>query len=99
MNKVLLISSEAIGSKMAGPGIRYYNFAKELSDDLEVTLYIPNKSMDIDEKALNFTIIKGDYIKLIKECKTADSIVIQGKALRLYPFIKKKQKAYSGRPV
>jgi len=92
MNKVLLISSEAIGSKMAGPGIRYYNFAKELSDDLEVTLYIPNKSMDIDEKALNFTIIKGDYIKLVKECKTVDSIVIQGKALRLYPFIKKSKK-------
>lgn len=92
MKKVLLISPDIIAKKMAGPGIRYYNFAKELCRSLEVTLYIPNKDTDIEEKNITFNIIKGDINELKRAAHEADSIVVQGIAFRAYPFLKKLKK-------
>ena len=43
MAKVLLWSSDPVGRTMAGPGIRYYHFAKELSKRFDVTLATPNE--------------------------------------------------------
>jgi glycosyltransferase involved in cell wall biosynthesis len=40
--RVLVVSNDRIGSTMAGPGIRYYNFARELAKDHEVTLMVPD---------------------------------------------------------
>ena len=41
--RVLLVSNEPVGRTMAGPGIRYRQFALELADRFEVTLVIPNE--------------------------------------------------------
>ncbi|WP_040213622.1 glycosyltransferase [Clostridium polynesiense] len=92
MKKVTLISPDIIAKKMAGPGIRYFNFAKELSCSLEVTLFVPNKETDIDFSEYDFKVIKGDISELKEACEASDSIVIQGIALRLYPFLKKINK-------
>ena len=43
MKNILLISPDSINKKMAGPGIRYFNFAIELSKYFNVTIYISNK--------------------------------------------------------
>jgi GT2 family glycosyltransferase len=40
---LLIISSEVVSAQMAGPAIRVYNFAKILSEHLNVTLAIPNE--------------------------------------------------------
>ena len=40
---LLIISSEVVSAKMAGPAIRVYNFAKVLSEHLNVTIAIPNE--------------------------------------------------------
>jgi hypothetical protein len=40
--KVALISNDKIGSKMAGPGIRYLELARSLSKHFEVTLFTPD---------------------------------------------------------
>jgi glycosyltransferase involved in cell wall biosynthesis len=45
--RILLVSNDRIGRNMAGPGIRYYNFARELARDHEVTLMVP-APVDID---------------------------------------------------
>lgn len=92
MKKVLLISPDIINKKMAGPGIRYWNFAKELSKELDVTLYFPNKKTDIALNNINFKVILGNLNLLKNNAKTVNSIVIQGVALRLYPFLKKIKK-------
>ena len=92
MKRVLLISPDTINKKMAGPAIRYLNLAKELSKDLEVVLFIPNKESDMDFSSYNFTVIKGDSSTLQQTANEVDSIVIQGIALRLYPFLKKLNK-------
>jgi YD repeat-containing protein len=42
MKRVLLVSHQPIGERMAGPGIRYFHFAKELSRRFHVTLLTPN---------------------------------------------------------
>jgi glycosyltransferase involved in cell wall biosynthesis len=39
--RVLVVSNDRVGSTMAGPGIRYYNFARELAKEHEVTLMVP----------------------------------------------------------
>lgn len=88
MKKVLLISPDSINKKMAGPAIRYYNFAKELSNKLEVTLFIPNKASDVDFSDDKFQVIYGDSSKLKKISNYVDSVVVQGIAFRLYPFLR-----------
>ena len=41
MKNVLVISNDEIGPQMAGPGIRYYHFARELSKRYGVALVVP----------------------------------------------------------
>jgi glycosyltransferase involved in cell wall biosynthesis len=92
MKKILLISPDVLAKKMTGPGIRYLNFARELSEKFSVTLYIPNKVSDLDLSKENFQVIKGDK-RTLKACaQESDSIVVQGIAFRLYPFLKKIKK-------
>ena len=46
MTRVLLVSNEPVGATMAGPGIRYRQFALQLADRFEVALVIPNPPED-----------------------------------------------------
>jgi glycosyltransferase involved in cell wall biosynthesis len=46
VKRVLLVSNEPIGATMAGPGIRYRQFALQLAERFEVTLVIPNEPED-----------------------------------------------------
>lgn len=89
MKKVLLISPDNVNKKMSGPGIRYYNFARELSKTLDVTLFIPNKQTDFNFSNEKFKVIVGDKKDLEQEAYNVNSIVVQGIAFRLYPFLKK----------
>ncbi|MFN2470667.1 MAG: glycosyltransferase family 4 protein [Gaiellaceae bacterium] len=47
VRRVLLVSGEPVGSRMAGVGIRYYHLARELAKSFQVTLLAP--SADIAE--------------------------------------------------
>jgi GT2 family glycosyltransferase len=42
--RLLIISSEVLSREMAGPAIRVWNFARVLSEHMEVTLAAPNKT-------------------------------------------------------
>lgn len=92
MKKVLLISPDIIAKKMTGPGIRYFNFAVELSKVFDVTLYIPNSKTDFNFQGQKFNLIKGNKDELVVKAYNSDSIVVQGIAFRLYPFLKKIKK-------
>ena len=41
MTRLLLVSNDPLGERMAGPAIRYYNLARELSRRFDVTLMAP----------------------------------------------------------
>lgn len=88
MKKVLLVSPDTIAKKMTGPGIRYFNFAVELSRFFDVTLYIPNSKTDLSFEGQKFNVIKGNKDKLVANAYDSDSIIVQGIAFRLYPFLK-----------
>lgn len=92
MKKVLLISPDVIAKKMTGPGIRYYNFSIELSKNFDVTLFIPNRDTDLELKNEKFKVIYGDKGELKNCADSVDSIIVQGIAFRLYPFLKKLKK-------
>lgn len=66
MAKILLYSLGAVGKAMAGPAIRYWEFAKSLSKNHEVILMVPN---DCDIASDQFAIIKKEcgYRKYFKE--------------------------------
>jgi glycosyltransferase involved in cell wall biosynthesis len=44
--RVLLVSNEPVGRTMAGPGIRYRQFAEHLAPRFDVTLVVPNEPED-----------------------------------------------------
>jgi glycosyltransferase involved in cell wall biosynthesis len=46
VTRVLLVSNGPVGATMAGPGIRYRQFALQLADRFDVTLMIPNEPED-----------------------------------------------------
>lgn len=54
MANILVYSQDTIGTSMAGPGIRYWEFAKALSRKHKVTLAAPNTP---DVKSSEFTIV------------------------------------------
>ena len=86
--RLLIISHDVIGTQMAGPGIRFFEFSKILSDYLEVTLAAPNK-IDIDIEGFR-TILYDlkDYRTLKRNIENTDIILIQGHVLHYFPFLK-----------
>lgn len=64
--KILVVSSDVIGEKMAGPGIRYVEISSQLSKWYDVTLYAPEVNGTI---SYNFTIKTykelGDISKIV----------------------------------
>lgn len=85
MKKVLIISPDRIAPSMAGPGIRYWNFALELSKTCEVTLVVKNEDYP---ESHGFVIILKSSIKNKDFYTDFDSIVIQGLTLWEMPFLK-----------
>jgi glycosyltransferase involved in cell wall biosynthesis len=49
MTRVLLVSQEQVGARMAGPGIRYFHFATELARrGFDVSLVVPNDPTELE---------------------------------------------------
>jgi glycosyltransferase involved in cell wall biosynthesis len=91
--RLLIISHDVIGKQMAGPGIRFYEFARILSGYVDVTLATPNKS-DINMEGIkNISYDIGNFRTLKRSVELADVILIQGHILHYFPFIKN----YKGR--
>lgn len=87
-SRLLIISHDVVGTQMAGPGIRFYEFAKVLSNFLEVTLAAPNK---VDIETENFRVVKYEIerpesIKRLTD--RADIILLQGHILYHFPNLK-----------
>lgn len=75
MSKILLISPEKIENKMAGVGIRYWEFANTLCKDNEVTLAVPNKNFPYSDK---FNVVKYNLTNFKDLTKGIDLVILQG---------------------
>ncbi len=86
--RLCIISFDIIGKNMAGPGIRFYEFARILSNYLDVTLLTPNK-VDIDTEGFKTRQYKmNNYKVLQRSVDNSDIILIQGHILYYFPFLK-----------
>lgn len=86
--RLLIISFDLIGKQMAGPGIRFYEFAKILSNYVDVTLAAPNK-IDIQTEGFKTFFYNQEKFKLLKRVSEhSDIILIQGHILHYFPFLK-----------
>ncbi|MBW7452715.1 glycosyltransferase family 4 protein [Paenibacillus sepulcri] len=85
MKQIVIISPDHIGKQMAGPGIRYWNFAKEMTKEFDVILFTPN----LCEINADFQIETLDKKTLANALKKADAVLVQGMTLWEYPIIKK----------
>src|SRR4030043_55994 len=86
--RLLIISYDIIGKQMAGPGIRFYEFAKILSNYIDVTLAVPNR-IDINTEGFRaITYDTGNFKTLKRHTETSDIILIQGHILHYFPFLK-----------
>ena len=78
MSRLLIVSNDRVGSRMAGPGIRSYHFARELAARFDVTLLVPGTSdiaidgVTVVERAEHLT------LRQLKELVTSfDAVVAQ----------------------
>jgi len=87
---LLIISGEVLSSKMAGPAIRVFNFAKVLSEYLNVTLAIPN---DTDLEKQVFDIVKytdeASIRNLLEKC---DIVLCSGMTFSKFKSIRNSSK-------
>lgn len=87
-SKICIISYDVIGKNMAGPGIRFYEFARIMSNYMDVTLLTPNK-VDIDTEGFKTRQYKiNNYKSLQRYIENSDIILIQGHILYYFPFLK-----------
>lgn len=90
-SRVLIISNDIIGERMAGPAIRCWEFANILSREHEVILAIPNSS----QLTSPYFALKRYNRKVLKELvEWCDVFICQGFILHHFPFLKN-----SGKPI
>ncbi len=86
--RILIISHDVVGSKMAGPGIRFFEFANLLSRFADVTLAVPNRS-DIKTEAFKIRQYSTQNHRTLQNLtQRADMILIQGHIIYYFPFLK-----------
>ena len=91
MTHVVLITNDVVGRRMAGPGIRFWEFARVLSRQFRVTLAIP-PFLDLQEQPR-----EPDFAAQIRICRRitelrsvvgeADVVVTLGAVVSVYPFL------------
>jgi glycosyltransferase involved in cell wall biosynthesis len=77
MKTVVVVSLEVVGKTMAGPGIRAYNFAKELDGMHDVALVAPNRDAEVGadfEVLSRRSLSLRAYMRLLRD---ADVVVAQ----------------------
>ncbi len=83
--KILLITLEPIGNRMAGPAIRCLELGKQLAKGFTVTVFSPHKTSDnlsFDNCDLKLGLNKRELFKLASQ---QDILVIQANVLKQYP--------------
>lgn len=91
--RVLVITGDPIGARMAGPAIRAWNIAKVLSSENDVRL-ISTTSADVEGDGFVVHAVSSRKPKAMASHEHwADVIVVQGHALEFFPSLETTTKA------
>src|SRR4030066_99285 len=88
--KLLIVSSEVVSKEMAGPAIRVLNFARVLSEYMDVVLAIPNE-VNLPEQEFKILQYKNDN-SLREIIQNTDIVLSGGTTFIKYPSIKNSDK-------
>lgn len=87
MSRVLIISHDIVDTRMAGPGIRCWQFARVLSREFDVTLAVPQRT-DLTSSKFHILPYKPDQPQTIEQAIEAAEVVVAGSyLLRDFPFL------------
>jgi len=85
--KLLIVSHDLVGEKMAGPGIRYVEMSRALSEDLRVTLAVPSKT-NLTVPGVSLVDYKPQQSQTLKDiCNDQDIILISSYLIDKHPFL------------
>lgn len=76
MKRVLVMTNDRVGSRMAGPAIRYYQFAKQLSRQFDVTLAV-SAAPDISPADVEIVVEPDRGRGFARRCRGFDAVVTQ----------------------
>jgi glycosyltransferase involved in cell wall biosynthesis len=89
---ILILSPDVITTRMAGPAIRYWEFAQQLAQHATVTLAIPNSVSDLSlpqlPKLPNLTVVQHEVNCIEQLIQQHDIIIFQGYIFDIYPQLK-----------
>jgi len=77
VTRVLVLSAEPTGERMAGPAIRAFELARALAARCEVTLAAPGPDSRAPEGVVRLRAGLGDYGALLQAARTHDVLVVQ----------------------
>ncbi|MEM7016000.1 MAG: glycosyltransferase [Pseudomonadota bacterium] len=92
MANILLLCADVITERMAGPAIRYWEFAKTLSKSHKVTLASPNDHPDTLVPPPNVELVPHMPENIDALCDNHDVIVFQGNILEGYERLRRSDK-------
>lgn len=91
-SRALLICHDVVGENMAGPAIRYWEIAKVLSRDFEVTLAAPGKPTLESDSFQVKGYARSDPNSIVPLVAEADIIIAFGFVLHLFPLLQSVDK-------
>ncbi|VXC20926.1 glycosyltransferase [Frigoribacterium sp. 9N] len=90
--RVLIVTGDSIGAKMAGPAIRATSMARELALEHDVRVVSMTRSTSIDDSFEVVTVPHRHPRQMVEHEAWADVIIVQGHALRLFPVLESTRK-------
>jgi hypothetical protein len=93
MTRLLIVSYDVVDTRMAGPGIRYWEMARALSKRLGVTLATPGHSLPFEGVTSHIYTYK-DWSTIATPVSEADVLLLSGNLLADFP-----QLARCGKPL
>lgn len=90
--RILIVTGDPIGARMAGPAIRVYNMAKLLSREHDVRIVSTTKTASLDGDIQTATVSHKRPKEMVPHEEWADVLIVQGHALTLFPVLEKSTK-------
>jgi GT2 family glycosyltransferase/glycosyltransferase involved in cell wall biosynthesis len=90
--RILVITGDTVGKRMAGPAIRAWNIAQVLSEEHDVRLVSLSKASDMGQRFEVATASYRNHPSMTPHEEWADVIIVQGHALNLFPVLEKSRK-------
>jgi len=87
MSKVLMVSGEVVGPRMAGPGIRAWELGRQLARKNEVRLAVPDSTPPLTTENPALIHYEADGRALAEQMPWADLIVAQAWSTLAFPFL------------